>query len=74
MHNGLAAVFLGTSAVYRFRGQPWQMAVLAILMVAGVVEFVRGRTTRDTFNQTVRKFEKAKGYQPPPNKPSPGGS
>lgn len=65
MHNGLAAVFLSSAAVYPFRGQPWHATLLTILIVAGVVEFVRGRTTRDTFNKTVREFEKAKGYQKP---------
>jgi hypothetical protein len=65
MHNGLAAVFLSSAAVYPFRGQPWHATVLTILIVASVVEFGRGRTTRDTFNKTVREFEKAKGYQEP---------
>jgi len=65
MHNGLAVVLLLTAIAYPLRVEGWRWYVLIGLVLVGLVEFYRGRTTRDTFNQTVKKFRKA-ADQPPP--------
>jgi hypothetical protein len=69
MHNGLAAVLLVSTVVYVLRGEAWRWSVLGVLMLGALLALVRGRTTRDTFNETVEKFTKAAAsYAPqPPN-------
>lgn len=63
MHNGLAAVLLVSAAVYPFSGDQWRSSVLGGLILGGLLAAVRGRTTRDTFNETVTKFAQAAGYE-----------
>jgi hypothetical protein len=62
MHNGLAIVLLISAVVYRFRDQQWEGLVLAPLIVGGLLAAYRGRTVRDTYNQTVKKFAAAAGH------------
>jgi hypothetical protein len=62
MHNGLAAVLLVSAAVYALRDENWRWSVLGGLILSGLLAAVRGRTTRDTFNETVTKFVKAAGF------------
>ena len=59
MHNGLAVVLLLTAIAYPLRAEGWRWYVLIGLVLVGLAEFYRGRTTRDTFKQTVQKFKKA---------------
>ena len=62
MHNGIAAVLLVSAIVYALRGEAWRWSVLGGLILGGLLAAVRGRTTRDTFNETVTKFAKAAGF------------
>ena len=62
MHNGIAAVLLVSAAVYALTAEPWRWSVLGGLILGGLLAAVRGRTTRDTFNETVAKFAKAAGF------------
>ncbi len=62
MHNGVAAVLLVSAGVYPLRGDTWRWPVLVGLVLAGLLAAIRGRTTRDTFNETVAKFAKAAGF------------
>jgi hypothetical protein len=64
MHNGLAVVLLLTAIAYPLRAEGWRWYVLIGLVLVGLAEVYRGRTTRDTFNQTVKKFREA-ADQPP---------
>jgi hypothetical protein len=57
MHNGLSAVLLVSAAAYVFSREDWRWSVLAGLLVGGLLAALRGRTTRDTFNETVSKFK-----------------
>jgi hypothetical protein len=59
MHNGLAVVFALSAAWYPFSMVRGRWYVFCILIFIAVIEAIRGRTTRDTFNETVRKFDKA---------------
>src|SRR5438046_8088201 len=52
MHNGIAAVLLVSAIVYALRGEAWRWSVLGGLILGGLLAAVRGRTTRDTFNET----------------------
>ncbi len=62
MHNGVATVLLLSAVVYPFRGREWRCSVLIGLVLAGMIAAYRGRTTRDTFNETVAKFAKAGAF------------
>jgi hypothetical protein len=62
MHNGLAAVLFASAGVYILSGGAWRWWVLGSLIVGGLIAAIRGRTTRDTFNETVAKFAEAAGY------------
>ena|SRR5437660_4076205 len=62
MHNGVAAVLLVSAVVYPLRGEAWRWSVLIGLAFGGLLAAYRGRTTRDTFNETVAKFAKAAGF------------
>ena len=64
MHNGLAVLLLLTAIVYPLRAGGWRWYVLIGLVLVGLAEFYRGRTTRDTFHEAVKKFRKA-ADQPP---------
>ena len=64
MHNGLAVVLLLTAIAYPLTAEGWRWYVQIGLVLVGLAEFYRGRTTRDTFNQTVKKFKEA-ADQPP---------
>lgn len=64
MHNGLAVVLLLTAIAYPLRAGGWRWYVLIGLVLVGLAEFYRGRTTRDTFHEAVKKFRKA-ADQPP---------
>jgi hypothetical protein len=59
MHNGLSAVLLVSAAAYVFIREDWRWSVLAGLLLGGLFAALRGRTTRDTFNETVNKFKQA---------------
>jgi hypothetical protein len=61
MHNGVAAVLFVSAVVYPLRGEAWRWSVLIGLVFGGLLAAYRGRTTRDTFNETVAKFAKAAG-------------
>jgi hypothetical protein len=63
MHNGLAVVFLASCVWYVARRPDWDWRVLLVLLVAALSAAVRGRTTRDTFEETVGKFAEAAGYE-----------
>jgi hypothetical protein len=63
MHNGLAVVFLASSLCYPAQMPDWDWRVLLALLVATLSAAVRGRTTRDTFEETVKKFADAAGYK-----------
>jgi hypothetical protein len=63
MHNGLAVVLLVSAVVYPLRGEQWRWSILGALVLGALLSAYRGRTTRDTFNETVEKFAKAAGYQ-----------
>jgi len=65
MHNGLAVVLLVTAIAYPLRAEGWRWYVLIGLVLVGLAEVYRGRTTRDTYNQTVMKFKKAADEPPP---------
>jgi hypothetical protein len=56
MFNGLATVFFACSVCYPAFIAPWSRLMLAILVGTTVATAIRGRTTRDTFNETVTKF------------------
>jgi hypothetical protein len=62
MHNGIATVLLVSAVVYPLRGDAWRRSVLIGLVFGGLLAAYRGRTTRDTFNETVAKFAKAAGF------------
>jgi hypothetical protein len=62
MHNGLALVLLISTAAYPLSRPVWRWSVFCGLAIATVLAGIRGRTTRDTFHDTVRKFAKAAGY------------
>jgi hypothetical protein len=64
MHNGLAVVLFLTAFTYPLRDAGWRWYVFIGLVFLGLAEIYRGRTTRDTFNQTVQKFKDA-ADQPP---------
>jgi hypothetical protein len=66
MHNGLAAVLLAMAGAYVLSDDAWRWWVLVSLIASGVLAAVRGRTTRDTFHQTVAKFRKE--AESPPSK------
>jgi hypothetical protein len=63
MHNGLAVVFLTSSVCYPIQTPDWDWRILLALLIATVSTAIRGRTTRDTFEETVRKFADAAGYK-----------
>jgi len=65
MHNGLAVVFLASSVCYPIQTPDWDWRILLALLIATVSAAIRGRTTRDTFEETVRKFADAAGYKHP---------
>lgn len=64
MHNGVAAVLLISAAVYPFTRVDWKWSVLAVVLLGAVIAGIRGRTTRDTFNETVSKFREAANNPP----------
>jgi hypothetical protein len=59
MYNGLSVVFLASSICYPLSSTMWNWSVLAILVGTTLATAIRGRTTRDTFNETVTKFASA---------------
>jgi hypothetical protein len=59
MHNGLSAVLLVSAVAYVFSRDDWKWSVLAGLLLGGLLAALRGRATRDTFNETVKKFKEA---------------
>jgi len=62
MHNGLAGVLLVGAAAYVITDGAWRWSVVGSLVLGGLLAAVRGRTTRDTFNEAVSKFAKATGF------------
>ena len=67
MFNGLAVVFGVATVQYAIRN-PCPSGTLALLFLLTVSTAVRGRTVRDTFNETVEKFVKGTPFPDPPNK------
>jgi hypothetical protein len=59
MYNGLAIVFLASSIGYGVLTPTWNWLVMGTLVGAALATAIRGRTTRDTFNETVMKFTRA---------------
>lgn len=66
MYNGLATVFFASSVSYLMFTSIREWRVLIILLGATLATGIRGRTTRDTFEQTVSKFAKATTFPKPP--------
>lgn len=66
MYNGLATVFLASSACYPLSASMLDWSVLVILVGTTLATAIRGRTTRDTFNETVTKFASATTFPKPP--------
>jgi hypothetical protein len=64
MHNGVAAVLAASAVAYPFTRENWRLSVLALLVFGAVVAAVRGRMTRDTFNEAVDKFRDAADNPP----------
>jgi hypothetical protein len=62
MHNGLAVVLIAAAALYPFGVPDWSWPVQAALVVGAALAAIRGRTTRDTFHETVTKFADAAGF------------
>lgn len=62
MHNGLAVVLLGSALAYPLGEQPWRRQIQLALVLGGLLAVVRGRTTRDTFHDTVNQFARAAGF------------
>jgi hypothetical protein len=56
MFNSLAVVFVLTAASYPMLLTTWRPSILILIVVLAVATAIRGRTTRDTFNETVTKF------------------
>ncbi len=56
MHNGLAVVFALSAAYYPFSVLTWNWYVFIILVVLTLSQAIRGKRTRDTFHDTVKKF------------------
>jgi hypothetical protein len=56
MYNGLGMVFFASSVSYLMFTSIREWRVLIILLVTTLATGIRGRTTRDTFEQTVSKF------------------
>jgi len=65
MYNGLATVFFASSVSYLMFTSIREWRVLIILLAATLATGIRGRTTRDTFHETVSKFAKATFRAPP---------
>lgn len=63
MHNGFAVVFILSSVMYHIVIDKWQGSIFFILFSLALVTAIRGRTTRDTFHETVRKFAKESGIK-----------
>jgi len=63
MHNGLCVVFFVSAIASKFYINPINVALTVLLLVACIVTGIRGRKTRDTFNETVAKFADAAGYR-----------
>jgi hypothetical protein len=66
MFNGLAVVFLASAACYWLRTPAPELTIFITLLAASVATAVRGRTTRDTFNETVGKFVDGTAFPKPP--------
>lgn len=56
MHNGLSVVFAMNSIYYPFSQLAFNWFILAFLSVLTFLTAYRGRTTNQTFNETVEKF------------------
>jgi hypothetical protein len=65
MHNGIAVVLLASAIAYRLRDESWEWPQLIALSVGALLAGIRGRNTRDTFNDTVDKFMAAANAPPP---------
>ena len=66
MYNGLAMVFFASSVSYLMFTPNREWLVLIILLGTTLATGFRGRTTRDTFEQTVGKFVKRTPFPKPP--------
>ena len=66
MYNGLATVFLACSICYPVFTSAWNWSIMVTLAGITVATAIRGRTTRDTFNETVTKFAEKTTFPTPP--------
>jgi hypothetical protein len=66
MFNGLAVVFLASTISYPILLPAWRWTVLLMLAGLTIATAIRGRTTRDTFNETVMKFAGKTTFPEPP--------
>src|SRR6516225_1264802 len=66
MYNGLATVFLACTICYPVYISTWRWSILVMLVGATVATAIRGRTTRDTYNETVTKFAENTTFPNPP--------
>jgi hypothetical protein len=68
MHNGLFVTFVASLVWSLFFVCHRDWLLIAALTLFAVSTAIRGRTTSDTFDETVGKLSKAAGYCPPPSK------
>ena len=68
MHNGLFVTVVTSLVWSLFFVHPRDWLLIAALILFAVSTAIRGRTTSDTFDETVRKLSEAAGYCVPPSK------
>jgi len=56
MHNALSVVFAINSIYYPFSGLTFRWYIFTLLLLMTILTAYRGRTTNQTFNETVAKF------------------
>lgn len=66
MYNGLAMVFFASSVSYFMFTSIREWRILIILLGTTLATGIRGRTTRDTFADTVNKFLESTTFPKPP--------
>jgi hypothetical protein len=57
MHNSLAVVFAFSTAYYPFSVLTWNWYAFITLIILTISQAIRGKKTRDTFHETVTKFD-----------------
>jgi hypothetical protein len=56
MHNGLAVVFVLSTVYYPFSELSMNWYIFITLIILTISQAIRGKTTRETYNETVLKF------------------